>query len=47
MWHVSLLDLPGSKVMGTWAMGHMSIRGRVMGHMGDGNKGDRAHCHNV
>ena len=37
-------------------MGHMSIRGRVMGHMGDGNRGDGnrgdghmgdgAHCHN-
>ena len=27
-------------------MGHMSIRGRVMGHMGDGHMGDRANCHN-
>ena len=27
-------------------MEHMSIRGRVMGHVGDGNRGDGAHCHN-
>ena len=37
-------------------MVHMCIRGRVMGHMGDGNRhdgntgdghmGDGAHCHN-
>ena len=42
----ALLDLHGSRVMGcmgnrpheqwgTWAMGHMSTRGRVIGHMGD------------
>ena len=39
MWHVPLLDLHGGRVMGYMgnrahcAMGHMSIRGRVMGHM--------------
>ena len=27
-------------------MGHMSIRGRVMGNRGDGHIGDRLHCHN-
>ena len=41
MWHVPLLDLHGGRVMG-----HISIRGRVMVHMGDGHMGDRAHCHN-
>ena len=45
----ALLDLHGSRVMGnmgnrshdqwdTWAMGHMSTRGRVIGHMGDGEQ---------
>ena len=62
MWHVPLLDLHGGRILGhmgnmaheqwdTWAIGHMSIRGRVMGYMGDGNRSDghmvdRAHCHN-
>ena len=42
MWHVPLLDLHGS-----WVMGHMGTRPHeqwgtwAMGHMGDG-----AHCHN-
>ena len=30
----------------TWAMGHISIRGRVMGYMGDGKRGDGTHYHN-
>ena len=56
MWHVPLLDLHGGRVMGTgqygtWLMGHMSTRGRVMVHMGDRNRddghmGDKTHCHN-
>ena len=44
-----ILDLHGSRVMGcmgnrpheqwgTWAMGHMSTRGRVIEHMGDGEQ---------
>ena len=45
----ALLYLHGSRVMGymdnrpheqsdTWAMGHMSTKGRVIGHMGDGEQ---------
>ena len=50
MWQYEILDLHGSRVMGCmgnkpheewgkWAMGHMSARGRVIGHMGDGGHG--------
>ena len=50
MWQCEILDLHQSRVMGcmgnrpheewgTWAMGHISTRGRVIGHMGDGAHG--------
>ena len=36
MWH---MDNRAHEQWDTWALGHMSTRGSVIGHMGDGEQG--------